>query len=180
MYLRYGTIREITRRMTDFNKSILIENLIYEIYSFWMDETAEIITKEIDKLYVCYMTKKGLLYYKDKMNREEYDFLSLYENGFICSYILLTPRSVNNIRYIRFCQSIVSGLGIMYPFIEKVENITNRLIIPRDCIEDAVPYWKIFFKKKYGISTISEYTLFIQQIGAQVSLKLYNNNNIEG
>ena len=74
MYIRYGTIKHITKRMTEFHKSILIENLIYEIYTFWEDDTADIIAREIDKLYVCYITKKGIQYHKDKMDKEEYEY----------------------------------------------------------------------------------------------------------
>ena len=173
MYIRYGTIKEITRRMTDFNKGMLIENLIYEIYSFWKDETAEIITREIDRLHVCYLTKKGIQYFKDRMDKEEYEYLSLYDNGMICAYILLTHRSVNNIRYIRFCQSIVSGLGLMYNFIETIEKRGKRMILPRDSIEDAVPYWEKFFLRKYGITSKEELDLFIQNKNACVSLELY-------
>ena len=173
MYIRFGTIAEITRRMTAFNKSVLIENLIYEIYSFWMDETAEIITKEMDRLRVCYLTKKGIQRYKSKMNKNDYEYLSLYDNGIICAYILLTKYSVNNIRYIRFCQSIVSGLGIMYDFIEILEKKTKKMIIPSSSLEDAIPYWEKFFLKKYKITTKEELNAFIQNNNACISMDLY-------
>lgn len=170
MYIRYGTIKQITKRMTEFHKSILIENLIYEIYTFWQDDTADIIAREIDKLYVCYITKKGIQYHKDKMDKEEYEYISLYDNGIIGAYILLTHRSVNNIRYIRFCQSIVSGLKLMYPFIEKLEKRMNRMILPRDSLEDAIPYWEKYFQKKYGIFSRTEFQQFISSKNAAVLL----------
>lgn len=172
-YIQYGTIRHITKKMSEFQKGVIIENLIYEIYNFWEDETASIIVKEIDKLYICYITKKGIQYYKEKMDREEYEYISLYDHGIIGAYILLTHRSIHNIRYIRYCQSILSGLKLMYSFIEKLEKRTKRMIIPKDSLESAIPYWIHYFQKKYNIHTKDEFEQFINEKKASVYLTIF-------
>ena len=171
--MRIGTLKTIVKHMTDFDKGVLVDNLIYELYTFWKDDTAEIIVSEIEKLYICYLTKKDIEQFKDRIPADIYEFLSIYENGIIGAYILLTKQSVNNIRYIRYCQSILTGLNLMGQLIDTLEKKTKRTLLPRDAIPSAIPYWEIFFQKKYGVFTKEQLEYFIRNIGATIDLEDY-------
>jgi hypothetical protein len=167
IFVRYNTIKAF--KFQDFQKQVLLDMLISDIHNCWSDNCSETIIKNIDNLFICYLTNKGVEKLKEFIDPFKYEYLTTTNYGYIAGYIYLNHKT-KGVKHIRFCDTHIAKLNIMYHTINRAELKYKCMILPKDSLVSARTYWYKFIKTKYNIHTKAEYNVFKQDKGMQFIL----------
>jgi hypothetical protein len=155
---KYNYLRNFSTSL----KNKIVIDLKSEIRNSWKDVTANIIINEIDDLYVLYVSNVEKI--KNYISEEKYNYLKKENIGMIIGYILFCKEKIKNIKYIEFCDTIISKCNILNQMIEKYHQRYKSLkyILPHESIYSARIYWMKYIQSIYNINNSRELEEFIK------------------
>jgi hypothetical protein len=168
-YIKFCFIKELKNKLDETLYNIVI-NLLKTELEIWSHN--EELKPRVEEMFVCYITTEGIKKLKGLVYPEyltKYNYVFDTNMPCIISYILpnklyaykrLSKQFIEN----SYCDTILRELNLLQHTIHRLEKRTKKICIVLVVSNDAVDFWKQYFKNNHNINTKQEYINFCYDI----------------